>query len=139
MITKLSETLSLYIYDTNLFPQNFVNITEIPSETLQKLSINLQNKIIKNYNAETQPFTCTNITENTNTSLEVSTIENMETVIHSQQLKSRINKTTETDFNSTFLDDGILFSSHTVNTLIDLEDNDQRNNSTANTTENTNI
>ena len=63
----------------------------------------------------------------------------METIIHSQQLESRINETTETDFNSTLLDDGTLFSSHTVNILIDLEDNDENNNSTANTNENTNI
>ena len=37
------------------------------------------------------------------------------------------------------LDDGTLFSSHTVNTLIDLEENDQNNNTTTNTTENTNV
>ena len=83
-----------------------------------------------------------NITENTNTSLEVSTIKKMDTKIHSQQLESRINETTETYFNSTLLDDGTLFSSHRVNKIIDLEDSDQNNNldnSTANTTENTYI
>ena len=69
---------------------------------------------------------------NINTSLEVSPIENMETIIHSKQLESRLNETTETDFNSTLLNDGTLFSSHTVNTLIDIEDNDQNNNSTVN-------
>ena len=116
-----------------------MNIKEIPSETIQKLSINHQNIEIKNYNAETQPFTSTNIIESTNNSLEVSLIENMETIIHSRQSESRINKTTETDFNSTLLDDGTFFSSHTVNTLINLEDNDQNNNTTTNTTENTNI
>ena len=63
----------------------------------------------------------------------------MDTIIHSQPSESRINETTETDFNSTLLDDGTLFSSHTVNTLIDLEDNDQNNNSTTNATETTNI
>ena len=63
----------------------------------------------------------------------------METIILSQQFESRINETTETEFNSTLLDDGTLFSSHLVNTLIDIEDNDQYNNSTANTTENTKI
>ena len=119
IITKIPETPH-YIYDPNWFPQNFVNITEIPSEAIQKLSINHQNIEIKNYNAEIQPFTSTNIIENANTSLEVSPIENMETLIHSQQLESRINETTETDFNSTLLDDGTLFSSHTVNTLIEL-------------------
>ena len=110
-----------------------------PSELIQKLSINHQNFEIKNYNAETQPFTCTNIIENENNSLEVSPIEKMETIIQSQQSESRINETTETDLNSTLLDDGTLCSSHTVNTLIDLEDNDQNNNTTTNTTENTNI
>ena len=73
----------------------------------------------------------------------------MTTIIYSEQSESRINETTEKDFNSTLLDDGTLFSSHTVNTLVDLEDNDQNNNqninnnnsnnhnSTTNTTDNT--
>ena len=126
-ITKVPEKLH-YIYDTNCFPQNFVNITEIPSKTIQKLSINHQNKVIRNYNPETQPIICTNFTEITNTSLEVSPSENMDTIIQSQQSGSRINETTETDFHSTLLDDGTVFSSHTVNTLIDLGDNDQNNN-----------
>ena len=52
----------------------------------------------------------------------------MDTTIHSQQSDNRMNETTETEFNSTLLDDGTLFSSHTVNTLIDLEDNEQNNN-----------
>ena len=98
-----------------MFPQIFVNILEIPSETIQNLSINHYKIEIRNYNVETQPFTCTNIPENTNTSLEVSPIENMDTKFHSQQSENRMNETTETDFNSTLLDDGTLFSSHTVN------------------------
>ena len=52
----------------------------------------------------------------------------MDTIIHSQQTDTRFNETTEADFNSTLLDDGTLFSSHTVNTLINLEGNDQNNN-----------
>ena len=48
-----------------------------------------------------------------------------------------MNKTTETYFNSTLLDDGTLFSSHKVNTLIDLADNDKNNNK--NNNKNTNI
>ena len=118
--------------------------------SIQKLSIINQNIEIRNYNAETQPFTCTNITKNTNTSLEVSPIENMDTIIHSQQSESRINEITELVFNSTLLDDGTLFSSHRINTLIDLGKNDQNNNqnnnnsnnnlnSTTNTTDNTHI
>ena len=105
---------------------------------------------IKNNNAETQTFTCTRIPENTNTSLEASPIENMDTLIHPQQSDTRMNGTTEIDFNSTLLDDGTLFSSHTVNTLIHLEDNDQNNNhnnnnintnnnATTNITDNTHI
>ena len=43
-----------------------------------------------------------------------------------------MNETTETDFNSTLLDDGTLFSSNTVNTLIDLEDNNPNNNANNN-------
>ena len=63
----------------------------------------------------------------------------METIIHSRQSESRISETAETDFNSTLLDDGTLFSSHTVNTLVDLKFGDQNNNTTTNTTEKTNI
>ena len=48
-----------------------------------------------------------------------------------------MNETTETDFNSTLLDDGTLFSSHTVNTLFDLGDNDQNNNQNNNNNNNT--
>ena len=62
-----------------------MKIPEIPSEIIQKLSNNHQNIEIKNYNAETHPFTCTNIPEKTNTSLEASPIENMDTLIHPQQ------------------------------------------------------
>ena len=80
-----------------------------------------------------------NTTENNNASLEVSPIENMDTKIHSQPSESRVNETADTDFNSTLLDDGLLFSSQTVNTLIDLDDIDQNNNSTTNTTETRNI
>ena len=39
-----------------------------------------------------------------------------------------MNETTETDFNSTLLEDGTLFSSHAVNTIINLEDNNNNNN-----------
>ena len=47
----------------------------------------------------------------------------MDTIIHSQP-DTRLNETIETDFNSISLDDG----SHTVNTLIWFESNDQNNN-----------
>ena len=127
LITKLPETLQ-YIYDPDWFPQNFINIPEIPSETIQKLSINHQNIEIKIYKAETHQFTCTNIPENTNCSLEASPTENMDTLIHPQHSETRMNETVERDFNSTLLDDGTLFSSHTVNSLIDLDENDQNNN-----------
>ena len=46
LISKLPETLH-YIYDSNWFPQNFIAITEIPSEIIQKLSINRNNIEIK--------------------------------------------------------------------------------------------
>ena len=52
----------------------------------------------------------------------------MDTIVDSQPTDTCINENIETDFNSTLLDDGTLFSSHTVNTLIDLEDNGQNNN-----------
>ena len=124
-------------------PQKFINIPEIPSELFQKLAIMHHNTEIKNSKSETQAFTCTNVPENTKTSLDTSPIENMETIIHSQQTDIRTNGTTETDFNSTLLDDGTLFSSHTVNTLIDLDNKDQNSNDnnnqniTTNTTDNT--
>ena len=69
-------------------------------------------------------------------------MENMDTIINSHP-DTHLNETTETDFNSTLLDDGTLFSSHAVNTIIDLESNDQNNehnnnnNVTNNTTDNT--
>ena len=144
MIPKLPKTLH-YIYDPDSFPQNFINIPKLPSETIQKFSIDHHKIEIKNCNAELQPFTCTNVPENTNTSLEESSIENMDIIFHSQQKDTRINETTETDFNSTLLDDGAHFPSHTVNTLIDLESNDQNNNYNTNknftndTTNNTHI
>ena len=89
---------------------------KLPFEIVQKLTINQNNIEIKNYNAKLQPFTFTNISEKTNTSLEASPIENMDNMIHSQQLDPRRSETTETDLNSTLLDDGTLFSSHTVKT-----------------------
>ena len=52
----------------------------------------------------------------------------MDTIVHSQPPEIRMNETTETDFNSTLVDDGTLFSSHKVNTLIDLEDNNKNKN-----------
>ena len=96
--------------------------------------------------AENQPFTCTNLPEKTNTSLEASPIENMDSIIHSQKTVTCINESADTDFNSTLLDDGTLLSSDTVNTLFDHADNGQNNNhnNTNNnvakdTTNNTNI
>ena len=46
----------------------------------------------------------------------------MNNIGHSQTTDTCINKTTETDFNSTLLDDGTLFSINTVNILNDFED-----------------
>ena len=71
---------------------------------------------MRNDNAGNQPFTFTYITENTNTSLEASTIDqNIDFRVHSQPMDSKLNKTTETDFISSSLDDGTLFSTLTVN------------------------
>ena len=68
----------------------------------------------------------------------------MYTIVHSKPTDTFNNETT--NFNSTLLDDGTLFSSHTVNTLIDLKDYGQNNNQKKNnnivsndTTNNTNI
>ena len=52
IISKLPETLQ-YIYDKDWFPDNFVNIPEIPSDTIQKLPLNRKHIQITNYNAET--------------------------------------------------------------------------------------
>ena len=46
LIPKLHETLH-YLYDSNWLPQNYINITEVPSEIIQKLSINHNNIEIK--------------------------------------------------------------------------------------------
>ena len=142
---ELPETIH-YIFDALLFLQNYVTITDVPSEIIQKLSINQINIEIKNYYAEKQPFTFTNIPEKTNTSLEASPIECIDTMVHSQPTDTYANETTETDFNSTLSENRTLFSSSTVNTLIDLEDHGQNenqnnyNNKIADdTTNNTNI
>ena len=37
--------------------------------------------------------------------------------MHSAPMDTNQNESTETDFNSNLLDDGTLFSSHTINTL----------------------
>ena len=140
LMQQLSETLH-YIYNPNWFPQNFIAITQVPSETIQKLSINHNNIELINYNAENQPLKCTDITENVNMSHEASPIEILDTIVHSQPTDTYINETAETDFNSTLLDDGTLFSSKTVNTLIDIEEhghNITRNNNTTFDNETTN-
>ena len=62
----------------------------------------------------------------------------MDTIIHSQQSENRMNETTEIDFNSTLLDDGTIFSLHTVKTLIDLGENDQNKNQNNNNKNNNN-
>ena len=138
IIPKVPETLQ-YIYDKDWFPENFVYIPETPSETIQKLLLIRKHIQITNFNAETQPFTCTNIPENTNTSLETSPTKTMDTIVHNQQMDNEMNETTETDFNSTLLDDGTLLSSHAVNTIIGLEENNNNNNNYNNypTTNNT--
>ena len=91
----------------------FHKVSQIPSETIQKLTINHQNLENKNYKAQTQPFTCTKISENTNTSMEASPIENMDAIIHSQP-DTRLKATTETHSNSALLDGGTLLSLHWV-------------------------
>ena len=109
------------------------------------MSINHNNFEIIIYNAENQPFTCTDIPKFKNISLGASPIENMDAIVHSQPTDTYTKETTETEFNSTLLDDGTLLSSHTVNSSIDLEDHGQnttRNNNTTTakeTTNNTNI
>ena len=97
------------IYYLNWFPEYLVTITEIPSEIIQKVKIDHNNIEIKNYNAKNQSFVFKHITENTNTSLESSAIENIGTMINSQRMSFKLNETTETDFNSTLLDDGKIF------------------------------
>ena len=51
----------------------------------------------------------------------------MKTIIHNPPPENRINETAETDINSTLLDDETLFSSHAVNTVIDLKENNNNN------------
>ena len=55
-----------------------------------------------------------NTTEKTNMSLEAPPVENLDTIVHSHSTDTYINETTDTDFNSTILDDGKLFWSHTL-------------------------
>ena len=82
LIDKLPETIH-YIYESNCFAEIFITITEVPSEIKQKQQIDRNNFKNKNHNAKNQQFTFTNITKNTNTSLEASPIENMDTIVRS--------------------------------------------------------
>ena len=50
---------------------------------------------IKNLNAENQSFIFTNLTENTNTSLEASLVENIDTIVHSRTMDSNLNANIE--------------------------------------------
>ena len=52
----------------------------------------------------------------------------MDSIVHSRPTDTNYTKTTETDLSFNLLDDGILFSFQTVNTLIDLENHDNNNN-----------
>ena len=104
MITKLPETLH-YIYDSNWFPENFVTITEVQSELIQRVKIAHNNIEIIIHNAENQSFTFTNIPDNTNRSLEASSIENMDAIVRSRPMETNFNESTGTDFNSRLLDD----------------------------------
>ena len=61
----------------------------------------------------------------------------MDTLTHLQQSETRMNEIAETEF-SLLLEDGTLFSSHTVNTLIDLKDNEQNYNQNNNNHTNNN-
>ena len=88
-----------------------MTITKIPSEFIQKLKIDSEQMQLQNHNAEKQPFTSTNLAENTNTALEASPIDhNINTIVHSLSMDSNLNETTETDFISTLLDNGKLFN-----------------------------
>ena len=51
----------------------------------------------------------------------------MDNIVHSRPMDTNFNETTETDFNSTLLDDGTISSSHTAKTLIDHKDHDNNN------------
>ena len=108
LMKTLTETLD-YIYDVNWFPGSSVAIRDVASEVKQKLQIDHKNIEIQNHKAGSQPFICTYVRRNTNTSLETSPIDNLDTILYSQPKNSNINEATETDFNSTLLVDGTLF------------------------------
>ena len=84
---QIPETLP-YIFDLKWFPENFLTVTEVPSEIIQKLKIGYESIEIKSHFAKNQPFTFTNITEYTNTSLEASLLDNMDTIVHSRSIDS---------------------------------------------------
>ena len=95
-----------YIYiRSNSFPENFLTFTKVPFEILKKLNIDHRQNQLRNHNAENQPFTFTNITENINKSPEASpTEQNLDTIINSQPMDTKPKETNETDFNSTLLE-----------------------------------
>ena len=64
----------------------------------------------KNHNAENQ-YLYSHTSQKAHRALEASQNENMDTIVRSRPMDSNLNETTETDFHSTLLDDGTLFSS----------------------------
>ena len=59
---KLPKVLQ-YILDPNKYPENFITITEVSPELIQKLKNDHEQIQIRKHNAENQPFTFTNITD----------------------------------------------------------------------------
>ena len=89
---KLLEMLQ-YDYDPNWLPDNYISITERPSEVIKKLKIDNKQIQLRNQNDETQPLKFTKTLENTNTSLEASSTEhNADTLVHSQPMHSNLNE-----------------------------------------------
>ena len=98
-----------------MVPENFITITEVPSENIQNYTTNYVQQLFKFPNITKNPsFTFINFTDNTNTSLEASPKQQkMDTIVHSQPMECNSNETTETDFNLALQDDGTLFH-HTL-------------------------
>ena len=93
-MNKLPERIH-YICDSNWFPETLLIFTEVSSETTQKLKIHHNNIEIKNQNAENQSFSFANIPDNTNTSVEESSADNIDNIVQSQPMDKNFNETTE--------------------------------------------
>ena len=107
----MPETLH-HINDSICFPENFITFTKILSEIIQNLTIDHNNIEIKITTRKIN-YSLLKTHQKTLIRFEASPTDTIDTKVRSRPLDTNLNKTTETDFSFTLLDDGELSSLHT--------------------------